>query len=145
MKIVINAEHGGFGLSEKAIVRYNEILGRDLWIITDERFRFNTYSLVPPEERIDAGGGMKLAPDNWHSMSIDERCEWNKKYKEQTFYDRELARDDPILIQVIEELGELADGRHAKLKIVEIPEDVEWQIDEYDGNEWVAEQHRTWS
>ena len=27
---------------------------------------------------------------------------------------------------------------------VSIPDDVEWQIEEYDGMEWVAEAHRTW-
>jgi hypothetical protein len=31
------------------------------------------------------------------------------------------------------------------LKIVEVPADVEWVIDVYDGNEHVAEAHRTWS
>lgn len=145
MKIVINAEHGGFGLSEKAIVRYNELKGRDLWIITDERFNWPTYSFVPPEERIDYQKDIFTVPKGWYQMTDDEKDHWNKTYREQTFYDRELARDDPILIQVIEELGELADGRHARLKIVEIPDDVEWQIDEYDGNEWISETHRTWS
>ena len=61
------------------------------------------------------------------------------------FYDRDIPRDDPILIQVFEELGDAANGSCADLKIVDIPDDVEWQIEEYDGNEWVAERHRTWS
>ena len=56
----------------------------------------------------------------------------------------EVKRDDPMLIRVIEELGDKASGKYADLKIVEIPDGVQWQIDEYDGNEWVAEQHRTW-
>lgn len=30
------------------------------------------------------------------------------------------------------------------LKVVSIPADVEWQIEEYDGAEWIAEKHRTW-
>lgn len=32
-----------------------------------------------------------------------------------------------------------------KLAIVEIPDDVKWHVDEYDGNEHIAEDHRTWS
>ena len=55
-----------------------------------------------------------------------------------------MVRDDPILIQVVEELGETANGRCASLKIIEIPDDVEWTIGEYDGQEWIAEKHRTW-
>ena len=33
---------------------------------------------------------------------------------------------------------------NANLKMVEIPDDVEWEIADYDGKEWVAEKHRTW-
>ena len=60
------------------------------------------------------------------------------------FYDRNIPRNDDALVQVVEELGNDANGAFAKLKIVKIPDDVEWQIDEYDGNEWIAESHRTW-
>jgi len=59
-------------------------------------------------------------------------------------YDSNLQRDDPILIQVFEQLGKKANGIHASLKIVEIPDDVDWIIVEYDGVEHVAEKHRTW-
>ena len=55
-----------------------------------------------------------------------------------------VERTDPLLIKVIEELGKKADGQFARLEIVEIPDDVEWKIEEYDGSEWIAEKHRTW-
>lgn len=54
-------------------------------------------------------------------------------------------RANPALIQTIRELGEEANGAYAKLRIIEIPDGVSWQIEEYDGIEWVAETHRTWS
>lgn len=60
------------------------------------------------------------------------------------WYDRDVPRDDPYLIKIVRDLGMAANGAHANLKIVEVPPDVEWQIEEYDGNEWVAEKHRTW-
>lgn len=60
-------------------------------------------------------------------------------------YDWHIKRDDPNLVEVIEELGEKANGVCADLKIVEIPDDVKWVIDEYDGLEQVAEKHRIWS
>jgi len=58
--------------------------------------------------------------------------------------DYNLNRSDPELIKTVEELGEKANGQCADLKIVEIPDDVEYEIEEYDGVEWVAENHRTW-
>lgn len=49
-----------------------------------------------------------------------------------------IKRDDPNLVKVIEEL------KPSNLRVVEIPVGVEWEIQEYDGSEWVAEKHRTW-
>ncbi len=63
---------------------------------------------------------------------------------ETDFHHRDLPRDDPYLVKVVKELGGAANGPHANLKIVEIPGNVSWHIAEYDGNEWVAEDHRTW-
>lgn len=57
---------------------------------------------------------------------------------------RDIPRDDPLLIAAVEALGSAANGACAELKIVEIPDGVEWCIEEYDGIEWVAEVHRTW-
>lgn len=63
---------------------------------------------------------------------------------ENYFWDNEIPRDDPALVQVVEELGEAANGNFASLHVCEIPEDVNWYIAEYDGLEHVAERHRTW-
>ena len=53
-------------------------------------------------------------------------------------------RTDPKLIECVETLGHKADGYFAKLKVVEIPDDVEWEINDYDGIESVHEVHRVW-
>ena len=60
------------------------------------------------------------------------------------FYSRDIPREDAALVQVVEEMGKLANGQCARLKTVEIPDDVNWYIEDYDGLEWVAERHRTW-
>ena len=59
-------------------------------------------------------------------------------------YIQDINRDCPTLVQVVEELGSQANDRHSILKIVEIPDDVKWIVEEYDGKEWVAEEHRKW-
>lgn len=80
-----------------------------------------------------------------------------KKYKSMTFYyttetfeeesflsEDKIDRNDPALVETVEILGEEANGDFAKLKVVEIPDDIEWTIEEYDGIEHVAEVHRIW-
>lgn len=60
--------------------------------------------------------------------------------------DKEGFRADPKLIAVVEKLGsERVSGGCAELAIIEIPDGVKWQIEEYKGLEHIAEQHRTWS
>ena len=93
-RMVINACHGGFGLSNAAWQRYC-VLAQ--WDQTDE---------------------------NLHAGMI--------------------ARDDVNLVAVVEELGPDANGDFAELRIVEIPWSVDWVVQEYDGQEWIAERHRTW-
>ena len=61
------------------------------------------------------------------------------------FHDCEIPRDDEHLIAVVELMGRAADGGYAELKIVDVPDDVNWCIEEYDGLEWVAERHQIWS
>ncbi len=66
------------------------------------------------------------------------------KIVDQDYGGYDYGRSDPLLIQVVETLKEKANGKYAKLKIVEIPDDVKWEICENAGMEWIAEIHRTW-
>lgn len=60
-------------------------------------------------------------------------------------YDGDIPRDCSWLVATVKALGEEANGDYADLKVVIIPDDVEWTVHEYDGTEWVAEAHRTWN
>lgn len=58
-------------------------------------------------------------------------------------------RTDSDLTRVVEQLEERANsqskfGPKNNLEIVEVPDGIPVQIENYDGNEWVAETHRTW-
>ena len=116
-KIVINKCFGGFGLSDKAYARYLELKGIE-YETSEPDWKISNESLY------------------WHKGHVNE--------DDYYIYCRDFPRDDPALIQTVEELGDKANGWCADLGIVEIPDDVEWEIAEYDGNEHVAEKHRTW-
>lgn len=55
-----------------------------------------------------------------------------------------IQRNDPQLVKCVETLGKKANGKCAKLKVVEIPNDVDWEITDYDGVETIEEKHRSW-
>lgn len=53
-------------------------------------------------------------------------------------------RNNIDLVSAVEALGDKASGELAELRIVEIPDGVEYEIDDYDGIESIHEQHRSW-
>jgi hypothetical protein len=59
--------------------------------------------------------------------------------------DYEIERDDPALVSIVEKMGKKAWGDNAELKVVEIPDGIEWELSEYDGVETIHEKHRSWS
>jgi hypothetical protein len=143
MKVVINACYGGFGLSHEGVMHYASLKGLTLYPESDGRFSSltgPTYWLLPKEERAPT-----VSDDAWHTASMEERIASSAAYSRETLTPRDIPRDDSLLVATVEALGDAASGRHAKLKVVEIPDGVQWQIEEYDGNEHVAEVHRTWS
>ncbi len=56
-----------------------------------------------------------------------------------------IDRNDHHLVAVVEKMGAKANGLFAKLKIVEVPDDIEWDITNFDGMESVHEIHKSWA
>jgi hypothetical protein len=127
MKVVINVCYGGFGLSHKAMMMYAELKGLKLFAYTADW------------QPWDGEGGPIFI--HYTTKPVSDGEETNSCY----FSDRNITRDDPELVKVVETLGSEANGGYAKLKVIEIPNGIEWEIDEYDGWERVDECHRSWS
>jgi hypothetical protein len=140
-KVVINGCYGGFSLSDKAMMLYAEKRGIDITPVDDTGLGGSTFFKCKPENlpEILRKAYLKLSDE-------ERRGPYSEAYSEiGTLSSRDFERDDPCLVKVVEELGDCANGSFASLNIVEIPDDVEWEIAEYDGIEWVAEKHRTWN
>ena len=101
MKIALNEDYGGFGVSEAVYKR----LG----------FKWDGYGYLDNDD-------FGIVSEDYHAFRIDKR-----------------------LIDAIESVGEKkASGELACVRIVEIPDGVDWKIDDYDGIETVHERHRSW-
>ncbi len=158
-KVVINACYGGFSLSAYGTQRWAELKGRPCYFLINPRTAdgmadFNKHVRVGVEEANEAFMFLAfdvpeyphtLEGEAWHRASLEERQAANAEYEKHALYSRDIPRDDPELVRVVEEMGEKANGRCANLKVVEIPADVEWEIDEYDGYESIDEKHSSWS
>ena len=118
MKVALNKCYGGFDLSDKAHERLME-LGIKYYESFDDMPKHNK------ELYVVSSGTDRLS----------------KYYSNFSDYEN---RTNPLLIQVIEELGNDASGIFGNLIIVEIPDDIKWEIDEYDGIETLHEIHRSW-
>jgi len=143
MKIVINNSYGGFGLSKKAILKYLELCEITPYFYKrDSDTPRSFYAKITSEEYLNNNRLRKsviiLKKD------LGDNFLWEPEINKQYFSDDDIERTDENLIKVIELLGQQANGKFASLKIVEIPEDVDWEITENDGMEQVSEKHRSW-
>ena len=158
MKIVINTCFGGFGLSPAGIKRWAELKGRPCYFFASEAGKMLQYVPIRQEDAEDSilwtafdipnPNEVLGRDDNWHGMTLDERKAHNDLHARHSLYDNSIPRNDPDLIRIVEEMGAGhrtgASGWAADLKVVEIPDGVDYEIEEYDGNEHIAEKHRTW-
>jgi hypothetical protein len=143
MKVVINKCWGGFGLSDEAYLWMHKHGNIPIKKYTEEkRGKDGKYKHEPKNE------GMvifdrTLSAATLKTVSREDEIKFLGRYWETWSRDNEF-RSNPLLVKCVEALGEKANGQHASLKVVEIPDGVKWHIEEYDGQESIDEDHRSW-
>ena len=105
MKIIINDCYGGFNISIEAVKLARQISNNPNW------------------------GGCVLAGEKYSDGTTrDINCPL-------TIHRPDVKRTDKVLVRVVEELGEEANGSCSQLSIVELPDGSKYRINEYDGRE----------
>lgn len=91
-------------------------------------------------------GGFSISKEAAELMAANgcERAKMELAEAKGTWYGYDYDRTDKHLINAVETLGEKANGRSAYLKVIEIPDGINYFIDDYDGIETAREQHRCW-
>jgi hypothetical protein len=134
MKIVINAKFGGFGMSEEAIELYKSyITSKDpTMVFTDSFFNQRKGSDV-------AHLSQRFLKEE---AAITKEQSTERKEDPENDIGMRIPRYDPCLVRVVEELGRTAGPSYSNLTVVDIPDGIDWVIEEYDGYEWVSERHK---
>ena len=136
-KVILNKGFGGFTVSAKAHKLYAERLGKELFYYIGHYEKPHVvYNKVSYEEFIK-----KNSLFYFYSFKDlgDETLKNLDEQDDDSILDLdEHHREDPLLIQIVEELGEEASGFAGTLKVVEIPDELangNYMIDDYDGIE----------
>lgn len=139
MKVILNKRYGGFDVSDAAYELYAKKKGITLYKYTDQINRDMTRVYT----RVDFG-------DRVGVMTHYFTCDFGKNPDEKSvdwskmLYLSSEHREDKTLIEVVEELGKAASGSFGELVIVEIPDGMDYVIDDYDGFEMLHEKVQVW-
>lgn len=133
MKIVVNKCYGGFGLSAKAVVYFLKLKGKKAYF----------YDGLKEYKKIKSEEAEKSYFFHVATKDLGAKTTSGKLNKHYWSYNS-IERTDPDLIETIEKLGKEANSKYSALRVVDIPDGIEWEIDEYDGIETVHEKHRSW-
>lgn len=137
MKVILNKCYGGFGVSQEAYELYAKKKGIELFA-----YKLEYRNGKPIYRKTDTGSSIftiNFTKDfgDYIEMSDDD---FDKYYLNLD----ESHREDPVLIEVVEELGKKANGPFGELVIVDIPDGMEYEIDDYDGVETLHQKVEKW-
>lgn len=152
MKIVINKCYGGYGLSIPALMRLIELKSETVESFSPKKYyggeneKYRKKDEWQERWNEDFSSRYKHLNGDWWAND-NYTLVYNKKenllYSDESRHKEEM-RTNPILVKVVEELGEKANGWGAELRVIDLPEGIEYEIDDYDGIETVRERHRSW-
>lgn len=134
MKIILNKCYGGFGLSKEAYELYAKKKGLTLYPYYDSS-KDNFITL----KKGDSSFLTYYFIEDFGDEVLKNKIDWSKHLYLNYEY-----RNDPILIEVVEELGAKANGRFSNLVVVDIPDNMDYVIDDYDGIETLHENIKVW-
>ena len=137
MKVILNKCYGGFGVSDAGYRLYAQKKGIDLFAYAFEGYSCSRYVRV--DKPCNDKSMLNYFTSDFGKHVGKDGLDWKK-----ALYLNEGYRDDPVLIEVVEELGSAADGAYAKLKVVDIPDGLDYVINDYDGIERLHQRVREW-
>lgn len=132
-KVILNKCYGGSRPSYAAYMYYAQKKGWDIFAYTMDGFHSYRRAEKPSDLRF-ATFTIKDYGDNPKSFD----------WENDVLYLGGDFREDPVLIEVVEALGKAASSELSRLVVVEIPADLDYVIDDYDGVETLHQRVEEW-
>lgn len=133
-KVILNKCFGGFMPSRKAYELYAKKKGLEFYI-----YEISIDNREMKYHKVDETDSMFIV-----YLTKDYGDVIDSINNKDRLYLDENHREDATLIEVIEELGDDASSDISSLKIVEIPDDLDYVIDNYDGIETLHQRVQEW-
>lgn len=142
MKVILNKCYGGFGCSDACYRLYAQKKGIEVYPYRLDTVREKGKGCI--YRKVDAkdcdGAWESYFKKDFGDSFVDKEVDaWSEHLWLDTSH-----REDPVLIECVEELGKKANGKYARLEVVEIPDGLDYVIDDYDGVETLHENVRCW-
>ena len=132
MKIILNKRYGcGFDVSNEAYELYAKKRGLKIYPYYMD-YRSHSYKK----------GTCPFGIIVYFTKDYGEVVDENKIHWDTVFYLNSKHRDDPILVEVVEELGEKASGSCGYLVVFEIPDGINYVMNNYDGVETLCRREK---
>ncbi len=142
MKVAYNNCFGGFGLSPLATTEFAKKKGITLTWYKQVGYRHEGNEKHVKVDGIPDDNGMSISAAT-EDLGDEITSIPNEAYYSPSFSENE-SRCDPDLIEVIERLGDKADGLYASLAIKEVPDGASFEVTKYDGSEGVVPPRMSW-
>ena len=123
-RVVYNSKFGGFGVHDDAV----------MWVRENKDALSDEYTETDIMEFVNA-----TIAGEYYSDGSGPKHQYRN-------YTSDISRDNELLADVVTNETDYdgqINGSHANLSVAEVPDGVEWEIDEYDGNETVREKAET--
>lgn len=140
MKVILNKCFGGFGISLEGYKLYcqKKNLPCIFYRFDSVKDKNNIFKKVSTPNYMSYCFTYDFGETFESTVGVDD-----SQFEKMLYLDSSY-REDATLIEVVEELGEKANGRFANLVVVDIPDGLNYVIDDYDGVETLHERVKEW-
>lgn len=131
-KVILNKCYGGFGVSDKVYEEYTKAKG----------FKLFRYKMIDINKYVFTDKDCGTLGTEYSTEYLGKEC--SNIPNSSFLYIDSSYREDKILVEIVERLGKEANSDYSNLIVIEIPDDLDYVIDDYDGLETLHQRVQEW-